>query len=83
MLQRGIEDYVRAARQRYEHDSEDAVEYLLCTITALNEAKRLRAWYSQVAPEYLQSSIEQVDALLKELASDKERFEALVREQNL
>jgi hypothetical protein len=79
MLERGIRDYMQAARQRYQNDPEDVIEYRLCTQTAIREAGKLRDWYSQVAPEYLQRSVESVDALIKELNSDKERFESVTR----
>ena len=79
MLECAIRDYVQQVRQQYENDPEDVVECLLRVQTAIKEAKKLRDWYSQVAPEYLQSNIESVDALVNELNADEEQLGAIAR----
>ena len=46
--------------------------------TAMKEATKLREWLVAVEPDYLQDTIKDVDALLAELASDQDRFAALL-----
>ena len=76
MLHLGVEEYMRATRGMYETkmpDHEDAHYYLLRTDSAITEATKLRDW--QVQRE--SRSVDWENDLLKELASEKDRFKAL------
>ena len=75
MLHLGIEEYMRGTRGMYETkmpDHEDASYCLLCIESAITEATKLRDWKLQ-----RKSNVEWENDLLKELASEKERFKTL------
>src|SRR4051794_24102084 len=65
MLERGIEDYAREARGMHEAGQEDASYCLLMTFTASEQARRLRDWAVEAAPDYLEGTVRGLDRLLK------------------
>jgi hypothetical protein len=76
MLHIGIEEYMRGTRGMYETkmpDHEDAHYCLLRTDSAMIEATKLRDWQAQRESR----SVDWENDLLKELASEKDRFKAL------
>jgi hypothetical protein len=81
MLQQGIEEYARDTRRMHEEGVEDASYCLLRTGTAMAEAKKLRAWAEQVDAQYLGGTIQDLDALLAELAAERDRFIILVSQE--
>ncbi len=81
MLRDGIRQYVEATRQMYAHGLLDAGECWLWVETATTEATKLRDWMVEVEPNYLVDSIKELDALIVELAADKERFIGLFAEE--
>ena len=78
MLRDGIQQYVESTRQIFAHGLFDAYECWLRTETAIKQATKLREWLVEVEPDYLQDSIKNLETLLAELASDKDRFAALL-----
>ena len=78
MLRDGIQQYAQSTRQLFDAGSEDASYSSLRVRTAMKEATKLREWLVAVEPDYLQDTIKDVDALLAELASDRDRFAALL-----
>jgi hypothetical protein len=81
MLKDGIQQYVESTRMMHAHGLNTAGESWLCVETAITEAAKLRDWMAEVEPTYLVDSIKELDALLAELASDRERFLALYDEE--
>ena len=81
MLKDGIQQYVESTRKMYAHGLLDAGECWLCVETAITEATKLRDWMAEVEPTYLVDSIKELDALIVELAADKERFLGLYDEE--
>ena len=45
------------------------------------QATKLREWFVEVEPDYLVDSIKELDALIVELASDRDRFSAISQEE--
>ncbi len=76
MLARGIEAYARQAVAMHE-SGEPASYCLLMTHTAIEEAGKLREWAVRATPDYLVGTIRALDELLRELAAQGDRFEAL------
>jgi hypothetical protein len=75
MLHIGIEEYMRDTRQMYESElpvHEDASYCLLRTESAMTEATKLRDWQVQ-----RKNNADWENDLLKELASERDRFKAL------
>ena len=77
MLKDGIQQYVESTRKMYGHGLLDAGECWLRIETATTETTKLRDWMAEVEPTYLVDSITELDTLIVELASDRERFLAL------
>lgn len=83
MFESGIEAYMRETADWYTSKIEDAYYCSLRTDTAIKIAQKLRAWAMEVDPEYLDSNISRLDDLLKQLASERERFVALMEEERI
>lgn len=78
MLRDGIRQFAESTRQLFEKGMEDACYSSLRVQTAIKQATMLREWLVEVEPDYLESTIKDVDALLAELAADRDRFAALL-----
>jgi hypothetical protein len=74
MLRDGIQQYVESMRMMYAHGLNTAGECWLCAETATTEATKLREWMVGVEPTYLVDQIKELDALIVQLAADRERF---------
>jgi len=77
MLASGIREYARFARRMHEEGLEDASYCLLMTRTAVEKARRLRAWAEEAAPDYLEGTIRELGELLADLAGQGDRLKAL------
>lgn len=76
MLAAGIREFGRQAGRMHE-SGEDASYCLLMTLTAIDQAVKLRDWAVRAAPDYLEGTIRELGELLAELADQRDRFKAL------
>ena len=77
MLERGIGQHTRGKRGAMHESGEDPSYCRLMTLTAIEQAEKLREWALRVAPDYLEGTIRDLDRLLGELAAQRDRFAAL------
>ena len=73
MLEMGIEAYARQIEAMHG-SGEDASYCRLMTLTAIEQAGKLREWAVQFAPDYLEGTIQDLDRLLDELTAQRDRF---------
>ena len=81
MLRDGIQQYIESTRQLFAHSLFDAYECWLRTETATTQATKLREWLIEVEPDYLQDSIKELNVLIAELASERDRFAVLSEQE--
>ena len=72
MLRAGLRQHVEFARKEYESGESEPYETWMRITDAIREAEKLRDWFRQVEPDYLERDIHEMDALVKELAAEAE-----------